>query len=212
MAARYIAAAREIQPEGPYLLGGWSMGAIVAYEMAQQLTRQREPVGLLVVLDHRPPDPSGDGEFLDDIRLLARIFGDAFPVDQEMLGRLDEDQRGQYCLQQAAKLNLIPPEVGPAQVRNYLKLYGANLKALRDYVARKYPGRITLLKTGYEVADGDETIGWGALAEQGVEVYEVPGSHHDMVAPPHVEALARHLNACLARVNGREREILPTSA
>ncbi|WP_253910536.1 non-ribosomal peptide synthetase, partial [Pyxidicoccus fallax] len=56
MAARYLEAVREVQPEGPYLLGGWSMGGRVAYEMARQLEARGEAVGLLVVIDARGQD------------------------------------------------------------------------------------------------------------------------------------------------------------
>jgi amino acid adenylation domain-containing protein len=54
-ARTYIAAVRRVQPAGPYRLGGWSMGAVVAFEMAQQLTRQGEAVDLLALLDAECP-------------------------------------------------------------------------------------------------------------------------------------------------------------
>src|SRR5262249_45612234 len=47
MAAEYVAAIRAVQPHGPYHLGGWSMGGVVAYEIAQQLRKQGESLGLL---------------------------------------------------------------------------------------------------------------------------------------------------------------------
>ena len=37
LATYYNKALRAIQPQGPYILGGWSMGGIIAFEMAQQL-------------------------------------------------------------------------------------------------------------------------------------------------------------------------------
>jgi thioesterase domain-containing protein/acyl carrier protein len=51
MAEAYLAAAREAQPRGPYLLGGWSLGGLVALEMAQQLSRAGERVALLALID-----------------------------------------------------------------------------------------------------------------------------------------------------------------
>ena len=54
MAAEYVAAVREIQPQGPYLLGGWSAGGLVALEMAQQLLAQGEPIHMLALLDTIP--------------------------------------------------------------------------------------------------------------------------------------------------------------
>ncbi len=51
IAARYLAEVRAVQPEGPYYLGGFSFGATVAYEMAQQLLATGEHVALLAILD-----------------------------------------------------------------------------------------------------------------------------------------------------------------
>jgi pimeloyl-ACP methyl ester carboxylesterase len=59
MAADYLAHVREVQPSGPYHLLGWSFGGLVAHEMAVQLQRGGESVGLLSVLDAFPPGPGG---------------------------------------------------------------------------------------------------------------------------------------------------------
>jgi thioesterase domain-containing protein len=55
MAARYIATAREAQPHGPYLLGGYSFGGLIAFQMAQDLIRQGETVALLVFIESMSP-------------------------------------------------------------------------------------------------------------------------------------------------------------
>lgn len=51
LAAHYVNAMREVQPEGPYLVGGWSFGGFVAFEMAQQLHHQEQDVALLAIID-----------------------------------------------------------------------------------------------------------------------------------------------------------------
>ena len=55
MAARYLEALKTVQPEGPYHLLGWSIGGVVAYEMAQQLSMQGLPTALLIMLDTSAP-------------------------------------------------------------------------------------------------------------------------------------------------------------
>ncbi|MDD1633793.1 MAG: AMP-binding protein, partial [Methylococcaceae bacterium] len=55
MAAYYIQGLQTVQPTGPYLLGGWSMGGVVAFEMAQQLHAEGQQVALLALLDGRIP-------------------------------------------------------------------------------------------------------------------------------------------------------------
>ena len=55
MAADYLRQIRGVQPQGPYLIGGFSFGGLVAYEMAQQLRQSGQDVGLLVLIDPTPP-------------------------------------------------------------------------------------------------------------------------------------------------------------
>jgi amino acid adenylation domain-containing protein len=54
MAADYIEGIRAVQPEGPYYLGGYGSGSIIAFEMAQQLQAQGQEVGLLVIMNASP--------------------------------------------------------------------------------------------------------------------------------------------------------------
>ncbi|MFI7587495.1 AMP-binding protein [Spongisporangium articulatum] len=58
IARRNVRELRRVQPHGPYRLAGHSFGGLVAYEMAQQLTRAGEEVSMLVVIDSFPPDPA----------------------------------------------------------------------------------------------------------------------------------------------------------
>jgi thioesterase domain-containing protein len=57
MAALYLKVMKQVQPHGPYLLGGYSMGGMVAFEMAQQLIAQGEQVDTLVVIDTPAQSP-----------------------------------------------------------------------------------------------------------------------------------------------------------
>lgn len=204
MAARYVYAIVRAQAEGPYLLGGWSMGAIVAYEMAQQLVRRGQQVALLALLDHRRPEPGDMDEGLDEISLMQSFLAGLVEIDAPLLEAMGAEQRLDYFLRQAKRLNLVSRDVGVAQVKSYLKVYQANVRALRSYSAKPYPGRITLLKTKYEIAVADDTLGWGELAAQGVAVFEVPGRHFDMIAEPHVTVLAQFLNECLTKIQAAQ--------
>ena len=55
MAARYVAAILEVQPSGPYHVGGWSLGGIVAFEMAQQLRALGHEIATLALIDAEAP-------------------------------------------------------------------------------------------------------------------------------------------------------------
>ena len=65
MAARYIGAIKAEQPDGPYNLGGWSSGGILAFEMARQLVAAGEEVNRLVLVD--TPAPAFRGRPSDEV-------------------------------------------------------------------------------------------------------------------------------------------------
>jgi thioesterase domain-containing protein/acyl carrier protein len=160
MAADYLAALRAAQPEGPYLLGGYSFGGIVAFEMAQQLREAGQEIAALVMLDSMPPT-SGKRTIelerrlgIDDSLILfldareqARQAGKEFTLSPAELGNLSPAERFSYVLGEVKRARLLPAEIGVAEVHSYLHMHRARRDAVRDYEWRPYPGRITLFRT-----------------------------------------------------------------
>jgi thioesterase domain-containing protein len=67
MAAHYITAIQTVQPQGPYLLGGWSLGGVIALEMAQQLQRQGHDIGVLAIIDSMLSDPQRRARAMEEV-------------------------------------------------------------------------------------------------------------------------------------------------
>jgi amino acid adenylation domain-containing protein len=202
MAAYYIQALQTVQPAGPYRLGGWSMGGVVAFEMAQQLRAQGQTVSLLALLDGRIPtqDDTFPEEDSKAIALVERYFGVSFdPI--ESAAELSEDEQLVLRLDQAKSAGLVPAELDISQVRRFVELLRSDLRATRSYQLQLYPGRITFFKASetLEGASEDQTMGWRDWASGGVEVHVVPGNHANLMYEPHVEVLAEKLTACLDR-------------
>lgn len=198
MAADYVAAIRAVQPHGPYLLGGWSVGGLVALEMAQQLRAQRERIETLMLLDTTPPTQPGG---VPEDEGSGREYG--LDMSLRELATLGPDEQLPYLWQHALKLGLVEPEVPlhvAQQVLDELKrLFHRHMLLADEYVARPYAGRLTLVRPSdspFAVRTRRDR-GWGKLAAA-VDVHFVPGQHHSMVKEPHVQVLARLLNACLA--------------
>jgi len=231
LAAHYIEAMTAVQPEGPYFLGGWSIGGIIAYEMAQQLGARGERVGQLILLDTgaqlfgegRTEEGDGHEDQFEEKDLIGLIksFGDALPISREDLAQFQGDNQVDYVLKKAASLNLLPPDVDITLARCFLKVFRANGIARRKYVVQAYPGAITLFKTAMRLpmpssvgsVDNeqnaeliqDPTLGWGELAAGGVRVVDVPGDHHTMVSRPQVETLALRMREFLIESETRVR-------
>ncbi|HVB55147.1 MAG TPA: amino acid adenylation domain-containing protein [Candidatus Acidoferrales bacterium] len=209
MAAYYINAIRTVQAEGPYLLGGWSMGGVVAFEMAQQLHAQGQRAALLVLLDTRVP--ASHEEFADEdfeVTLLVdfvRYFGLSLDP-HDALARLPKHELLQRVLEHAKRAGLMPSDIEVSHAEPFIELCKADFQATRNYELHHYPGRITLFKAGQELEGipSDPTLGWREWAAGGVDVHVVPGNHATMVYKPHVEVLAETLRACLDQVQATE--------
>ncbi|MCX7362310.1 MAG: AMP-binding protein, partial [Alphaproteobacteria bacterium] len=78
LATLYLGAIRAVQPAGPYRLAGWSMGGLIAYEMARQLQQAGERVASLALIDSYTPDaplgsePVGDALLRANARAMSR--------------------------------------------------------------------------------------------------------------------------------------------
>jgi amino acid adenylation domain-containing protein len=211
MAAWYIQALQTVQPTGPYLLGGWSMGGVVAFEMAQQLQAQGQRVALLALLDGRipTPDETFPEEDAEAILLVERYFGISFGP-MESLAQLPKDEQLAFMLEQAKSAGLVPAELDISQARRFVELLRSDLRATQNYGLHLYPGRITFFKANETPAgtspDPDPTMGWSEWASGGVEVHVVPGNHANLMYEPHVEVLAEKLTACLNQAQSVEAE------
>lgn len=205
MAGHYAAAVQSVQPHGPYLLGGWSLGGNLAFELAQQLLDRGESIGLLALIDSGTLQPKREATEADFLPIIL----DMFPDEQMTLDRLRQmtpKEHLDYFRGRAAAAGVALPELGGDAIGRVFDVFKANLKALWEHRPREYPGKITLF-VGDEQPEGfditaDPAMGWGDWARDGVEVYRIPGRHLDLIRRPHVELLAEQLRRCLARACG----------
>jgi thioesterase domain-containing protein len=199
MAEEYLTAIREIRPHGPYLIGGWSAGGLVALEMAQQLREQGESIRMLALLDTSP-------ETAEDPNWADRPGTEhGLNLSLEELSRLGPDEQLPYLWRHALTLGLIdssiPMPVAHQAIDDLKRIFHHHMALTDQYVVRLYPGRITLFRPSDApmAFPTSHDRGWGSLAA-GVEVHFVPGQHHNMLKEPHVQDLARTLEACLRPV------------
>ncbi len=220
MAADYVAALRSVQPAGPYRLGGWSLGGVVAFEMAQQLQRQGESVELLALIDSVPPQvsdenlprPQHEGE------TRGRNSETKLSHQQDIVTVLDELCRTGTAEQlkdafaEAKRDGFLPPEIGLKDFPRWLNGCRVRIQAVRDYQPSPFAGRIVLFKTSApehhkeRTADDenfDPALGWSELAAEGLEVHPVAGEHQKVVLEPHVSVLATLLKHYLTQSDAR---------
>jgi amino acid adenylation domain-containing protein len=194
MAAEYLDEIRSVQPHGPFYLAGYCFGAIVAFHMAQMLVQQGEDVPVLVMFNGPSPDW---------IRAQARA-NRAADLDEGAprkrptgMSRIGSDFVKRPLRELVVRSALATGRPIPERLRanHFLRL---NAKAERAYETQTYPGRIWVFY-GQDLYD-DPELGWGGLAEGGLETHEVPGDHSNnrqMMNEPHVQVVGEGLKAVL---------------
>lgn len=191
MASAYIKALRLVQPQGPYFLGGWSFGGLVAFEMAQQLQRANHEVALLALLDTPAPIAANQPSFWDGCKfLLSTVAVSVWPYILAYF----------YLIIAPRKHRRIH------RLRPMLHVFTASSQAASNYKPQTYLNQITLFSTAKHLTKAvrDSTMGWSELAKTKVEVYKIPGNHLTILRKPHVHALAELLKLCFKKYSCSE--------
>jgi acyl transferase domain-containing protein/thioesterase domain-containing protein len=197
MAALYISEIRRLQPHGPYFLGGYSGGGVIAFEMAQQLRRAGEQTAMLVFIDTFCPTLPIRRGVTANLRNLRELgFGYARVLPRkgfDTLVRFARRARVKVLRQRGATL--------PHKLRD-LELWDTHLRALAAYQPDVLSGMATLFRAAVSDPSNDygvDDLGWTEHLADGVEIRFIPGTHDSLVMEPNVTVLANELRACIDR-------------
>ncbi|NEO15575.1 MULTISPECIES: amino acid adenylation domain-containing protein, partial [unclassified Moorena] len=210
MASLYLSAIREVQPNGPYTLLGWSFGGAVALQMAYELTIQGEQVAFLGLLDTYAPSKLTDEQNIVEVEgeeVVFQLFGGTVSIPTEEFQKLAPEERTVFILKKAQQANVVPHDFQVADIEGLLKVLELNYNAMRSYSPPNYSGSMTLFKPekgslGFSqevIAAMGPTLGWADESIGEVKVETVPGYHEYMVYPPGVTTLAKKLRACIEK-------------
>ncbi|MBF2066298.1 MAG: amino acid adenylation domain-containing protein [Calothrix sp. C42_A2020_038] len=209
MASLYVKSIQTVQKEGPYQVGGWSFGGVVAYEVAQQLIQQGHEVSLLAILDSYVPILLDKAKPIDNkylVGVLSRVFGGMFGKDNlvtpEELANLTIEERLDYIIDKAREAKIFPPGVEQQNNRRILDVLVGTLKATYYNQRQYYPGKVTVFRANSKhVMAPDPTMVWvelfSVLDAEDVEICDVPGNHYTFILEPHVKVLAEKLSQYL---------------
>jgi amino acid adenylation domain-containing protein len=223
MASDYVQAIRGFQPEGPYWLAGWSMGGVIAFEMARQLQQQGQEIALLALMDTGLPEAE-ESEY--NWAVLLAVFALDLGLSEEDIRRPAAWVPAPQMVElrnlwgKARKARVIPSEMTLVEFRKLFDIFKIYANTTRRYKPGPFQGHISLLNP----AAGLETIftddydsatrrskhvkidpveGWGRLATEGVDVHHIPGNHFSMLYEPNVQVLGEELRKCIAEARAR---------
>jgi amino acid adenylation domain-containing protein len=198
MAALYLSQIRRVQPTGPYFFTGHSGGGVVAFEIAQQLMREGEEVALLALLDTLHPSVATLELTLRQRLRIARQNGTRVKILPSLMPWLAR-RIGRRALKVRRARQLVRDGMSVPHHLREIFIFDAFASALSVYRPERYPNRIYMLQAtggnlGRLLGFGD---GWTSVAEKGLEVRDVPGTHLDMMYEPNVSVVAAMLRAII---------------
>ncbi len=211
LAAEYLAMARTVQPAGPYRLAGWSVGGVIAQQVATLLRSAGEQVALLALFDSVPAEPDEPPELAELLDWFAhdlaglRGSGPLPPADQPVASDTDP---------LAADADPAAPDADPVSLMlDRLERAGLTDAALRSQMRDRFEVFAALAGSFLRhrpqpvdvpidllVADdspADPIAEWKPYGIAGLREHPVTGSHYTMLQPPHLSACAAVLNELL---------------
>ncbi|GCE15819.1 non-ribosomal peptide synthetase [Tengunoibacter tsumagoiensis] len=194
LAERYLPLLKNFQPEGPYYLGGWSFGGLIAFEMARRLQQNGEKVALLAMIDSNPPLPEFFPPTEDATSIISwSVMGLAasWPnhpqgylpqfLPEAVLRSMSQEQQWQYYMEFASKVNFADTL---EQLQRWVEIFQHHVLANQTYqpAGERYPEKVTMIKmiipgdNEQEVIDHTTSV-WSGFISGPIEVSTVEGDH-----------------------------------
>jgi aspartate racemase len=215
MASHYLKEVRELQPEGPYFLGGFCLGGQVAYEMAQRLHKDGQEVALLVAIDtynfHGNPLRLSLLESVTHVRQKIEFHSvnlfrlglrkQLIYLAKKMKGACDREL--ERLLVRLSNLLKMTP-LGQARSKSQIFLEHLNEEAHFAYAPDLYPGKLTIFKPQKNYSHlRDAHLGWDGLAAGGLEIIELPVNPGGIFVEPYVQTLAKELKILIDEAHAK---------
>jgi amino acid adenylation domain-containing protein len=222
VARRYVDEIRQVQPHGPYMLGGYCLGGTIALEMAQQLIQSGETVGLVALIETynvramRWPLPLHQ-------RCINRFILNPYFHLQNLLAAEGAGRRAFFMEKLRVEATRFKVSVrfgwsqlrhrllgGAAEVAPQAKIADIYEESFSQYDPRPYPGELTLFLSERHLAGFRSSLGgWGEIAQGGVKYFPLPIGPRGSLVEPHVALLASILRDCLDRVSEDSKPAAP---
>jgi oxalate---CoA ligase len=213
MAAAYIAELRSFQPEGPYFLGGFCLGGLLALEAAIQLSTAGQKVAFVIMIQSIHPDAM---DFKPHTQLFKRLW---YRLEQRVSLELENLSNGEkgyvgdkirhlwdvVRVRAAIARGKQPKSPELSKLYFFESLGVEHKKAMDKYRPARYDGDVLVFRAGKQLAGlvADEHLGWDRTFGSNLEVCEIPGHQQNLMLEPNVSQLAKELSSRLKAAQRR---------
>jgi thioesterase domain-containing protein len=203
VASEFLSAIRAVQPVGPYLLGGYSLGGLIALEMARMLVRVGERVGPLLMLDCY-----GAPEFSTALGRYRAVFEHFFNLNFTQKRKFIAERCRLLKSRLFHRLGVQPEEVRSAETTRRQEDTAA-----QEYVSRVQPynGQVFLIFASQRLATAPkhELGGWRGLLRGRLHTRTIPGTHYELLDKQNATSVVQAISAILPKDVSQSPSRLP---
>ncbi|WP_339386798.1 amino acid adenylation domain-containing protein [Vibrio caribbeanicus] len=210
LAAHYIEQMGPLAAESSLILGGWSLGATLAFEMAYQIDQQYGNQPTVLVLDQPAPsitiDHSADMSESERLTYFAskveQYAGTPFNITNDQLVNMTPMERSALFLSAFQKSHLVPDNITAQDFQYFLAILQAHLHATDRYQGRIYRGKVIVVEAQDilqgRIKQAQAGLGWQHYTQKPVSLFTTQGDHISIMTPPFVSGLAKQLKEVIA--------------
>lgn len=203
MARDYISEIRGVQAQGPYAIGGFSAGGVVAFEMARQLQAEGETVATLALLDSKinagQQASSTGSSTIQFARFASTAKANARYAMRMSAGAFLKRKAKNLKMRAAVRMAQIKSALHIASPASHLGAEEGFILALRRYVPRPYTGDAVLFVANEQPGMGSGNLGWDQLVRGTLHIEELIGDHDALMQEPCIGELVELLKAHMER-------------
>ncbi|HEX3046831.1 MAG TPA: amino acid adenylation domain-containing protein, partial [Bacillota bacterium] len=226
LAVQYLRKIKQIQPQGPYYLGGWSFGGTVAVEIARRIEINGEEIQYLALLDATAPagniEEEGSGFSAEAEKRMIEAYFPIDPInraiqdidDSAEIWRLALDVLEQTYTPEEFRI-LLRRNIAPLMYQTIPNIDRLGIREIVNYFnmlrsfdhARSLYGPLQKVQTqihffAAQPINGPNPTGWEPVCEQPLNIHSLPGDHFSMMKEPVVKSVAAILSKTLAEAEG----------
>lgn len=203
IALKYIEEIKLHNPNGPYLLAGFSAGSLIAFEMARQMTERGDTIKMLGVMDYSLEMCRRHTGVWTKLKKSVKEF---IPRQMYALNMLFKHPKQALKYQKRfleLRLEGILSKMGISNGKNvessskqhFYQIADIYYKAFENYSLKPYKGKIELFRSNLKMyyLNDRKFLGWKNLATEGVEVHPVDGDHDNMILGEYTKTFAERL-------------------
>jgi arthrofactin-type cyclic lipopeptide synthetase C len=205
LATHMLGLIRQVQPFGPYRLAGWSIGGLLAYEIAMQIVGQDQKVEFLGVFDQEVPQDGGAPSTTLQEFLITYLpaFNKGSLTKEEMttldeLKRLAKTEDFETVVRRCQELGVLPWARGTHHFQKFVQRMMTYEAAMTNYVLQPISVPIDIFTASEQPPGTPPFLGWEAiLPKTQIRLTRIPGNHTSMMTAPYVRDLGRAVSAAI---------------